>query len=160
MPECVCVCVCTLFGAAAASSSVQGWEEQRYLSLHKIHMPTRGQGRDDRDHSKGCKIEPQPPIGPPLCWTLEASIPPSLALIITKDRMHKTWRTLRQRRPRSPFSPHAEPWNNTCALWPVTLTTHTPSFYPPLFLCHPLPLPLCYCAPWSDSCPRIVYLCL
>lgn len=50
-------CVCSLFGAAAASSSVQGWEEQRYLSLYKIHMPARGQGRDDRDHSKGCKIE-------------------------------------------------------------------------------------------------------
>lgn len=56
------------------------------------------------------------PISPPFSWTLEASIPPStLALIITKDRMHKTWRTLRQRQPRLPFSLYTEPGNNTWA---------------------------------------------
>lgn len=55
-------------------------------------------------------------MSPPFSWTLEASIPPStLVLIITKGRMHKTWRTLRQRQPRLPFSLYTEPWNNTWA---------------------------------------------
>ena len=133
---CVCVCVCVwecvsvcsvaattpcvsvLFGAAAASSSAQGWEKQRCLCLGPCAYTRARQGWQGPLRGLPNWTEPHhsPPIGPPLSWTLEASIPPSaLALIITKDRMHKTWRTLRQRRPRSPFSPHAEPWNNTWA---------------------------------------------
>lgn len=98
--------VCVLFGAAAASSSVQGWEEQRfcvcigYICLQPGHAGMTG---TTPRAAKLSRVAP-PPISPSLSWTLEASIPPSaLALIITKDRMHKTWRTLRQRRPRSPF---------------------------------------------------------
>lgn len=123
-----CVCVCSiaattlceyfLFGAAAAaSSSVQGWGEQRFrVCVGYICLHAGEAGMTGTTPAKLNWAAPQPPISPPLSWTLEASIPPSaLALIITKDRMHKTWRTLRQRRPRSPFSPHTEPWNNTWA---------------------------------------------
>lgn len=104
-------------------------------------------------------------ISPPFFWTLEANIPPSvLALIITKDRMHKTWRTLKQRRPWSPFPPYAEAAEQYSGPSGLRLWRHTRHlsffFCPPSFLCRALPLPLCYCAPWSDNCPRIVYLCL
>lgn len=111
-------CQCVLFGAALAFSALRDWMNSDSASVRAAYVSTQ-RWRDDRDHSKGCEIKLSctlAPECPPLSWTLEANIPPStLVLIITKDRMHKTWRTLRHRRARSPFSPHAEPWNNTWA---------------------------------------------
>lgn len=112
-------CVYSLFGATVASSCVLRWEEQQFricIGYKCIHAGKVGMTVTILRAEKLNRAAPQLPISPPLSWTLEASIPPStLALIITKDRMHKTWRTLRQRRPRSPFSPHTEPLNNTWA---------------------------------------------
>lgn len=129
-------------------------------------MPTRGRCRDDRHHSMGCKIQPgftpapphkiHPALGPwrpafhPPCWRLSSQRTECIKHGGRLDRGGPGRLSLCTLSPGTIHGP----------LWPVTLTTHTPSFYPPLFLCHPLPLPLCYCAPWTDNCPRIVYVCL
>lgn len=154
--NCQRVCICVCFGCEAAGAAASSFCSETggsgcigYICLHAGQPGMTG--NTPRLQKLYCSAL-QPPrhpmllISPPFFWTLEASIPPSaLALIITKDRMHKTWRTLRQRRPKLP-PPHPStlsPGTIRGPLWPVTLTTHTPSFCPPLFLCHALPLPLC-----------------
>lgn len=113
---------CILFEAAGAavSSYFQEWRKQRFCVRICFICLYAGKARMTGSTPSAAKLSCTPAplllISPLFSWTLEASIPPSaLALIITKDRMHKTWRTLRHRQPRLPFSPYAEPWNNTWA---------------------------------------------